>query len=154
MSNLQLEYVLDSCDRTCNITGNVMLKLCNTETGQVIDVSVVPCTLPALRIAIEQLAEEHGDVHILTDHSSIHCYEHIHAVMQKEIDAIRALEAETKAKWEAEEKTKLAEHLLDVLSTQSFESFYNDTYMDYIEGEEGCKTKEEMLAIIVRKFYR
>ena len=51
------------------------------------------------------------------------------------------------------EKSVTPQEIFDVLSSSSFERWWDKHFMDFISGEENAKSKEQILADIARIFF-
>jgi len=151
-NTMQFNYHLDTCERTGNPSGNVTV-IVQTDNGQILDASLVKCTLEDLRTHCTAIYEGLGDVKVIAnEHGSLFDYEFIHSEMQQELDAANErLEAE-RLHYELEQKRKTAKKVLDVLSTQEFDDFYTGVFNDYIEGGDITMSEEGIIDIIAKKF--
>jgi len=154
MKHLQLQYKLDYPEMSDRPSGTILMVVVDTNNnGHVEAVLTTKCTLEAVREDLTALCEL-GDIFVPANDTDLFNYEFVHATMEQELTEINAKLAAEDAQYELERNRKTAKKVLDMLSSQSFDDFYRGPHMDYIEGEQGCKTEEEMLAIIVTKFVK
>ena len=148
--SLQLDYNLDAYERTDDYSGNVLLKVYDMEKGMVLDVLMTPCTLEALRTSIEHLVSEHGAMDAAGNITDLHDYEFIHAKLQAKLDGATAKKAAEKAMYEKERELEVAKRVYEMMMGADFERWYENEFMDHVEGEAGCQDKDEILDDIVK----
>jgi len=153
MDNTIVRYHLDRDERTSVPSGFITL-IIQTESGQVKAAHPAACTLEAVRTAMTMFYDAFGDIHLPENTTDLFDYEFIYAEMEKELTSENAkIEAE-RLMLQDEKDTKTAKRVLDMLSSQAFDDFYNGVHMDFIEGAPGCKSEQEMLEIVKNKFIK
>ena len=153
-NHLVVKFYLDRHELTDTPTGSITIRI-EKDNGHVLAVQPTPCTLVGCRNTMETMYKEFGDILLEANaQGSIFDYEYIYSTMDAQLTELNEAAEVQKKLWDDEKNLKTANKVLEMLSSQSFDDFYQGMHMDHIEGGPDAPSRVVVLQAIIDKFIK